>query len=178
MIRIGSAVGVALAATVAVTPVAAQDTLQATAELVDSAGNRVGEVTLREAPGNGVILDIRVRGLSEGVHAVHIHETGRCEPPSFDSAGGHYAPQGSQHGFLHAGGAHGGDLPNLHVPASGELVTERLAAGVTLKEGEPNSLFDADGSAIVIHAAADDYETQPSGDSGDPIICGVVRPVG
>lgn len=176
MMRIAHMAGAALVAAAAV-PLAAQSPIQATAELVDSAGNRVGEVMLSEMPGNGVVLTVRVRGLSEGLHAIHIHETGRCEPPSFESAGGHFAPRGQEHGFLHAQGPHAGDLTNLHVSGEGEFRAELLAAGVTLAEGEPNSLLDADGSAIVVHAASDDYQSQPSGDAGDPIVCGVVRPV-
>jgi superoxide dismutase, Cu-Zn family len=178
-------VAAALVAVPSTAPLAAQaDTtaahaeITATAELTDSAGRRVGEVTLRETPGSGVILEIQLRGLAEGVHAIHIHETGRCEPPTFDSAGGHFAPRDNDHGLLHSAGTHAGDLLNLQVPASGELRTERLATAVTLREGEPNSLFDADGSAIIIHAGEDDYRSQPSGDAGDPIVCGVIRPTG
>lgn len=146
----------------------------ARAELVGVNGERIGEVRLRETPFHGVILDVDVRGLTPGVHAIHIHQTGRCEAPSFSSAGGHYAPRGRAHGALHPEGKHAGDLLNLHVPESGRVRIERLAADVTLLDGPPHSLFDADGSAIVIHAAADDYRSQPSGAAGDRVACGVV----
>lgn len=152
--------------------------LTATAVLEDAAGNRIGEVALRETAGHGVLLDVRLTGMQPGPFAIHIHETGTCEPPSFSSAGGHFAPHGRAHGVLHPDGMHGGDLLNLHVPAGGDLRTERLAPHVTLREGEPHSLFDDDGSAIVVHAGTDDYRSQPSGAAGARALCGVVVPGG
>lgn len=144
----------------------------ATAELRDPEMNPVGMVELTETP-NGVLLDIRLEGIPEGVHAFHIHETGVCEPP-FKSAGGHFNPGGAHHGMLSEEGMHAGDLPNIHMPA-GALRLEVLAEHVTLAEGEENSLFDDDGSAIVIHDGADDYSTDPAGDAGDRIACGVIE---
>lgn len=153
----------------------AQTPQTARAELIDRGGARVGEATLQETPFYGVLLRVEVSGLAAGVHALHIHETGTCEPPSFSSAGGHYAPRGHGHGLLHPRGKHAGDLLNLDVPASGRVAAERLAEGVTLLSGMPHTLFDEDGSALVIHAGADDYRSQPSGDAGDRIACGVIR---
>ena len=158
----------------AVGGVQAQSDSTATAELRRPDGERAGEVLLRQTPGSGTLLTIDLNGLEPGVYAIHIHETGACEPPTFESAGGHFAPERRSHGFLHADGPHAGDLINLRVPASGEVSTERLATFVTLSDGAANSLFDADGSAIVVHAGSDDYASQPSGDAGDRLACGVV----
>lgn len=153
----------------------AQDMRSAQAELTSADGERVGQVDLRELSGNTVLMTVDVSGLTPGTHAIHIHETGRCEAPSFESAGGHYAPRGHAHGALHPEGSHAGDLPNLHVPADGDLTTEGYAHQVTLREGLVHTLFDEDGSAIVIHAGSDDYRSQPSGDAGSRVACGVVR---
>jgi len=113
-----------------------------------------------------------VKGLPAGEHAFHIHAVGKCEPP-FDSAGGHFNPAQHKHGIM-AGEGHAGDMPNLFVPASGELTVEILNTNVTLAKGKPNSLFDADGSAVVIHAGPDDYKSDPAGNAGGRIACGVV----
>lgn len=153
----------------------AQTPLTARADLIDTRGRKVGEAVLRETPDHGVLIEIDASGLPPGVHGFHIHEAGRCDPPTFESAGAHYAPRSRQHGFMVEEGAHAGDLPNLHVPDSGRVHVEHLAAGVTLQSNQVGTLFDSDGSALVIHARRDDYRTQPSGDSGDRIVCGVIR---
>lgn len=153
----------------------AQEARTAHAQLRAPDGTRVGEVTLRETPAYGVLLDIRFSDLAPGVHAFHIHETGQCEAPSFTSAGGHYAPRGNAHGALRVEGKHAGDLLNLQVPPSGGIQTQRLAQHVTLLEDAHNTLFDADGSAIVVHQGADDYQSQPSGDAGSRVACGVIE---
>ncbi|MEJ2503744.1 MAG: superoxide dismutase family protein [Gemmatimonadota bacterium] len=147
----------------------------ATAEMMDPNGNVIGTVELTETPNYGVLLRVQMEGLEPGAHALHIHETGRCEAPSFDSAGGHYAPRGRMHGILHPHGKHAGDLANLHVPAGGAVSTERLAHRVTLVPDATGTLFDDDGSAIVVHATADDYESQPAGGGGPKVACGVIR---
>jgi superoxide dismutase, Cu-Zn family len=99
---------------------------------------------------------------------------GACDPPGFQSAGGHFNPLGWEHGFLNPRGPHAGDLPNIHVPAGGRLELEVLAPGLTLGPG-PTTLFDADGSALVIHEGVDDYRTDPTGNAGDRIACAVIR---
>ncbi|MFO7260482.1 MAG: superoxide dismutase family protein [bacterium] len=171
----------ALFAAAAARPAAAQqqadETAQhvARAQLVDAEGNVVATATLRETAGHGVLIRLEAERLPAGEHAFHIHQTGRCEPPGFESAGGHYAPRGRQHGFLVPAGPHAGDLPNIHVPADGRLVIEVVAPDVTLRPGAPNTLFDEDGSALVIHAGRDDYTSQPAGDAGGRIACGVIR---
>jgi Cu-Zn family superoxide dismutase len=113
-------------------------------------------------------------GLPPGDHALHVHAAGKCEPP-FTTAGGHFNPDSKKHGLTLAEGHHAGDMPNLHIPASGELTVEVMNTAVTLDKDKPNSVLDADGSAIVIHAGADDYKTDPTGKAGDRIACGVVQ---
>jgi len=125
---------------------------------------------LRETP-NGVLVYASFTGLPPGSHAFHFHETGQCEPP-FKSAGGHFNPDGSAHGFLVEEGPHAGDMPNIHVPTSGELAIENLSGVRAL---EPD-LLDDDGAAFIVHRGADDYTSQPSGAAGPRIACGVIEP--
>jgi superoxide dismutase, Cu-Zn family len=165
----------AILATALATTVAAQNAPMARADLVDRNGNPAGHVELIETPAQGVLLRIDARGLQPGSRAIHVHETGRCDPPDFTSAGGHFNPASRAHGVLHHEGMHAGDLLNLEVGADGRVVTERLARGVTLRSGAQNSLVDGDGTAIVIHVSRDDYVSQPTGDAGDRAACGVIR---
>lgn len=139
--------------------------------LKDRQGRTVGTVTVTETP-HGLLVRGTVEGLPPGPHAIHFHETGKCEPP-FASAGGHFNPAQKTHGVLSPGGPHAGDLPNLMVPASGKLDFEIFAPGLSLSSG-PGAVLDADGTALVVHAKADDHMSQPSGDSGDRIACGVL----
>lgn len=144
---------------------------QARAELKDAEGKNIGIATLQE-DGDGVRINVEVKGLPAGVHGIHIHAVGKCEAPKFASAGGHFNPGNKKHGLKSAEGAHAGDLPNIYVTSVGG-VYETATKAVSLKAGEA-SLFDADGSAIVIHAAADDYAADPAGNAGDRIACGVI----
>ncbi len=141
---------------------------KASAALANAAGQAVGTVELLELA-NGTLLTARLQNLPEGAHAFHVHGTGACEPP-FTSAGGHYNPGGVKHGLDAADGPHAGDMPNIHVPASGSLTIEVFNAGLDLSD----SLFDADGAAIVIHEGADDYASDPAGNAGPRIACGVI----
>ncbi|MGH6801949.1 MAG: superoxide dismutase family protein [Methyloceanibacter sp.] len=160
------AMGLALAA-----PAAAAD--KATAVLKDAKGNEVGKAEFTATPSGGLIkLDLTA--VPAGEHAFHVHAVGKCEPPDFKSAGAHFNPDETKHGLMNHGGPHAGDMPNLHVPADGKLQIEVLNSTVTLSA--ESALLDADGSALVIHAAADDYETDPAGNAGDRIACGVVTP--
>jgi len=146
----------------------------AKASLKDAAGKDVGQVELLQTP-HGVLIKLSVKGVPAGDHAFHIHAVGKCEPP-FTSAGPHFNPANRKHGMEAADGAHAGDMPNLHIPPSGELVVEVANPMISLAKGQPNSVFDADGSAIVIHAGADDYRSDPAGNAGDRIACGVIVP--
>ncbi len=143
------------------------------ADVIDASGKPVGTVKLQDTPG-GVLITTDLRGLPAGEHGFHFHEKGLCDAgQKFTTAGAHFAAGMPQHGLMTAGGHHGGDMPNAFVGADGVLKTSMLNTGVTLASG-PKSLFDADGSALVIHAKPDDYKTQPSGDAGDRIACAVV----
>ena len=140
--------------------------------LKNSEGKAVGEAKLLQTP-QGVLIQLDLNHFPPGTHAFHIHEIGTCDPPAFTSAGGHFNPSGKKHGILNPEGKHAGDLPNIHVPESGALTIETLATQVNLKEGD-NRLFDENGSALVIHAGPDDYHTDPAGDAGARIACGVI----
>jgi superoxide dismutase, Cu-Zn family len=145
----------------------------ASAEFRDTENRVVGNATLRQTT-EGVLIRAVFTGLPAGTRSFHIHAVGACEPPGFQSAGGHYNPLAREHGFLNPRGPHAGDLPNLHVPEGGRLEVEVLAPGLTLGPG-PTTLFDADGSALVIHEGVDDYRSDPTGNAGDRIACAVIR---
>lgn len=147
--------------------------MTARGSMKNTSGATVGDATLQETP-HGVLLKVDLRGVQPGVHAFHIHETGRCEPPAFESAGGHFAPGGRQHGILNPDGPHAGDLPNVHVLTGGDVSFEYFVSHVTLRTGQRDSLLDADGSALVMHEGADDYRTDPAGDAGSRLVCGVI----
>jgi Cu-Zn family superoxide dismutase len=176
IMRIRELMGTAAAAAVllAVFAIPASAEL-ANSQLKDGSGKAIGDADLVQAQG-GVLIKLRLKGAPAGERAFHIHAVGKCDPP-FESAGPHFNPGNHKHGML-SGPGHAGDLPNLHVPQSGELSVEVLAAAVTLEKGKPNSLFDNDGSSLVIHAQADDYKSDPSGNAGGRIACGVIQPSG
>ena len=144
----------------------------AKASLKDAAGKDVGTVQLVQTP-HGVLLKMSLKGVAPGEHAFHVHAVGKCEAP-FTSAGGHFNPASKKHGMEAAEGSHAGDMPNLYIPANGELRIDVANSMISLVKGQPNSVFDADGSAIIIHAGVDDYKTDPTGNAGDRIVCGVI----
>ena len=168
-------------------PAAGALALAGCATVGDLADNRVGQTTLRFANGlpagtvqllsNGqtVTLAVAATGMSPGEHGFHLHTTGKCTAPGFTSAGGHLNPGGQTHGALSPGGKHLGDMPTLPI---GENRTGSAqfelpgAARVVLDE-----IFDEDGTAVVVHAGADDYRTDPAGDAGSRIACGVLSSV-
>jgi Cu-Zn family superoxide dismutase len=122
---------------------------------------------------SGVEVRVQAAGLPAGHYGIHFHGVGRCEGPAFASAGPHWNPSGRQHGKLNPAGHHLGDLDNLDVDESGGGRMEFTIAGATLSGAD--GIFDADGTSLVIHAAPDDYRTDPSGNSGARIACGVFR---
>ena len=132
----------------------------------------VGTATLTD-DGGQVRLTVEAKGLTPGPHGIHVHAVGKCEAPGFNSAGGHHNPLGKKHGLTSPDGAHAGDLPNLEADASGQARYEARTDRLTLSDG-PTSVFDADGSAVVIHASADDQQTDPTGNSGGRVACGVI----
>jgi Cu-Zn family superoxide dismutase len=146
--------------------------------LVNSAGQAIGSVRAWQTAG-GVTLRLDATGLPHGIHGIHVHSVGRCDPPDFASAGPHWNPLGRKHGLDNPAGPHAGDLRNVEVAANGVLgVTVTIpGASLTAPAGAPGALIDADGASLVIHAAADDYSTDPSGNSGARIACAVLRPV-
>jgi Cu-Zn family superoxide dismutase len=145
----------------------------ATVTLRDAEGKDVTTLTLSDA-GNGVLVTGTLTEVPPGPHAIHFHAVGVCEPP-FESAGDHFNPGGHQHGILNEEGHHAGDMPNIVMPAEGQGTIQIFAAGVTIVVGAEGSLRDEDGTAVIIHAGPDDYKTDPSGESGDRIACGVIE---
>lgn len=142
------------------------------ADLKDKDGKSVGMATFHEATG-GVLVSVEAKGLTPGLHAVHVHAAGKCEGPGFTSAGGHFNPAQKKHGLKSPEGPHAGDMPNMYVSKAGIGRFEALNDNITLKPGD-RSVFDADGSALVIHVGVDDYATDPTGNAGDRAACGVI----
>jgi Cu-Zn family superoxide dismutase len=146
---------------------------EGSAVLTDAAGKEVGKATFAPAK-DGVTLMVRVEGLKPGLHGIHVHGVGKCEGPEFTSAGGHFNPAGKKHGLVSPMGHHGGDLPNLRVGADGKGELSAKLAGVSLGEGQA-SLFHDGGTALVIHGGEDDEKTDPAGNSGPRVACGVIH---
>lgn len=138
--------------------------------LINAAGQPIGTVRAWQTPG-GVSFRVQASGLPHGIHGIHVHAIGRCDPPDFSSAGGHWNPAGRKHGLNNPAGPHAGDLPNVEVAANGVLGATVVLAGASMA-----NLLDADGAALVLHATADDNVTDPSGNSGARIACAVMTP--
>lgn len=167
----GLALPFALAACATPEAGAAADSV-ANAALVDGAGRAVGEAVITSTE-SGLSLRLSLNGIAPGAHGMHLHGVGICEGPAFTSAGPHLNPTGRQHGHDNPSGAHLGDLPNIVVGNDGRA---RLEVPIVGERGDLTAaLFDGDGTAIVVHAKADDYRTDPSGNSGDRIACGVIK---
>lgn len=153
---------------------AAPTNQRAQAGLLDKDGKGVGSASFAEDR-VGVRVELRVVGLPEGKHGVHIHAVGKCEGPAFDSAGGHFNPAGKVHGMLSTNGPHAGDLGNLEVKKDGTGLLSVVTPQLTLAPGASTNIAGAGGLAIVVHAQADDEKTDPSGNSGARIACGIIK---
>lgn len=147
---------------------------KAKATILNTKGVPIGTATIVESKKHGLRVSVRVKGLERGERAVHLHTIGICEGPNFASAGPHWNPAGKQHGRDNPMGAHAGDLPNLLVDRKGRAALKFDIADAKL-DGGGSALLDQDGAAIVIHAHSDDQRTDPSGNSGDRIACGVIQ---
>ena len=173
----------AIAAAIIVTACASAPAVQsnrlavASAIIVNAAGEETGRADIWQDRDNVVHVNVQVSGMPPGPHGIHFHAMGVCDASgatAFASAGAHYNPLGRQHGLDNPAGPHGGDAPNFTVSATGTGQATFTTDRISLTEGS-TSLFDNDGSAIVVHAAADDQISQPAGNSGGRIACGVVK---
>lgn len=169
MTRAARALGIVLAAA----PMFAAAAPAARAALKNAQGKQIGTATFKPVDA-GVQVQVQVAGLAPGKHGIHVHAVGKCEPPDFKSAGPHFNPTGRKHGVLNPEGAHVGDLANLEVGQDGKAKGAFTARGASLGPGE-GSLFGPDGTALVIHADPDDERTDPAGNSGARIACGVIE---
>ena len=142
-------------------------------DLKDAKGNSVGMAMISAAKGGGVSIDLDVHGLTPGEHALHFHAVPKCEGPDFTSATGHFNPMNKKHGMQNPEGAHAGDMNNFTVDAKGNAKTTITNKNVTMGS-EPNSIYANGGTALMIHAAADDMKTDPAGNAGARIACGTI----
>lgn len=140
--------------------------------LYNGDSDAVGTANFKEGQDN-VTVEIKVEGLEPGLHGVHIHEYPKCEGPDFQSAGNHFNPEGNEHGLMHPDGSHLGDMPNLEVEADGTAEVEMELPGATLMDGN-KSLLREDGTSIIIHESQDDGVSQPAGNAGKRMVCGVI----
>ena len=138
-------------------------------KVINSQGKQVGTVRIEHMASATLIL-LNLHDMPPGVHGIHIHAVGKCDPPSFDSSGPHFNPAKAQHGFKNPKGPHAGDLPNITIPANGKLETQVVVTAVMQWDGD-GGILDGDGSSLIIHANPDDYTTDPSGNSGARIAC-------
>jgi Cu-Zn family superoxide dismutase len=145
----------------------------ATAEMLNAEGKKIGSASFTETT-DGVRIHVQLSQLPPGTHAMHIHNAGECHGPDFKSSGAHFNPFGKKHGAKNAEGRHAGDLPNFEVKADGTAEVDVTAKLVTLKEGK-NSLFQSGGTCLMIHEKADDESTDPTGNAGERLACGVIK---
>ncbi|MEI9990961.1 MAG: superoxide dismutase family protein [Rhizomicrobium sp.] len=172
-------VAVALATVFATQAPAAASKARAVAHMIARDGGAAGTITFA-ATSHGVLIEYDLRGLTPGAHAIHIHTSGNCDPKvAFTSAGPHFSPDPTKmHGFMAQHSPHAGDLPNEFAAADGTLHASTISNAFSLGNGK-KSIFDRDGASIIVHARGDDYISQPAGNSGDRVACGVImRTVG
>lgn len=141
--------------------------------LMNAEGKTIGKAVIMQAA-NGVLIHLEASGLPHGWHALHVHQYGVCEAPSFDSAGGHFNPTKREHGYDNPKGYHAGDLPNVYADKNGSVRVEFFTDQLTLVKSRPNSLLKEGGTALIIHEGADDYQTDPAGGAGKRLACGVI----
>lgn len=150
------------------------DRKAATAEVKDAQGKVVATAKFKEVKG-GVQLSVKATGLPAGVHAIHVHTVGKCEGPAFTTAGGHFNPAKKQHGMMNPAGHHAGDMPNFTINAKGAGTFKTVIQGVTLAGDGETSLFHSGGTSLVIHEKEDDMKSDPAGNAGARLACGLVQ---
>lgn len=154
----------------------AADRAMARASLIDAQGKDSGTASIIGTPGK-LTMRIDAKGVPAGAHGIHLHQVGKCDAPAFDSAGPHWNPAGRKHGLENSNGPHAGDFPNVEADSAGNILTSIPLETLELTGGS-QPLLDADGASVVIHAKADDNMSDPSGNSGARILCGIVKSVG
>lgn len=164
--------------TLASPPPSTTDLMTLSFNVINTSGVEIGQVTITDQAAGGVTLDLDITAIPEGPHAIHFHTNGQCDLPDFSSAGAHYNPMEANHGFdASAPNPHAGDMRNFEAPASGVVKTQITNERVSLSDRDGFApLFDADSTALIIHAGSDDYVSQPTGAAGGRIACAVIAP--